>query len=70
FGLVRGACAAALLDDFGQLNHVPERIGEESYLAANLFDLKRFAEDLYVAAARHQHMALCRSTARLSCAAK
>jgi len=51
----RGACTAALLDDFGQLNHVPERIGKESDLAANLVDLKRFAEDLYVAAAQLFH---------------
>jgi hypothetical protein len=43
-------CAAALLDDLGQFNHVAERI-DESDLATNLIDLKRFGDDLYVAAA-------------------
>lgn len=48
-------CAGALLDDFGQFNHVPERIGEESDLAANLVDLKRFGKDIHVAPAQLVH---------------
>jgi len=38
--------AAALFDDFGQSNHVAGRLCDESDLAANLIDLKRFGDDL------------------------
>lgn len=48
----RGLCSAARLNGLGQFNNVPERIGEESDLAVDLVDLKRFSENPYVAASQ------------------